>query len=229
MQRGRPSKAIVAGQKYQMLTAVKVNGQDHHGRFIWECLCDCGRTAAVKATYLRTGETKSCGCQKHSGNNRTHGYSHKGSRAYTCWKWLRRRCTDIRLPQYKDYGGRGITYDPRWESFENFLADMGEPPPGTSLDRINNDGNYEKDNCRWADRLTQRLNSRGILRWVIVNGEKMHLAEAVRRFGKVSYRVVAYRLGLGWDIESALNAPSNRGGGSVIPRLDEWKRRMENK
>ena len=82
------------------------------------------------------------------------------NRTYRIWSAMRTRCNNSNVPHYKNYGGRGITICPEWDDFSVFLRDMGECPPGLSIERINNDGNYEKGNCCWADRLTQRLNQR---------------------------------------------------------------------
>lgn len=82
------------------------------------------------------------------------------ARAYISWFNMKQRCTNINNAHYKEYGGRGITYDPRWDSFENFLEDMGDRPIGFSLERKDNDGHYCKDNCKWATALEQRNNRR---------------------------------------------------------------------
>jgi hypothetical protein len=82
-------------------------------------------------------------------------------KAYKSWHMMKQRCDNPNSNRYSRYGGRGITYDPKWETFAGFLEDMGERPEGTSLDRINNDGNYEASNCRWVNRSVQSLNTRG--------------------------------------------------------------------
>jgi hypothetical protein len=161
----------------------------------------------VRATDLRTGMTKSCGCLKSAGNNRTHGRSRTSLQAYRAWKNLRKRCTDPTNPGWKNYGGRGIGFDPSWNRFESFIEDMGEPPRGASIDRINNDGNYCKSNCRWTDRRTQRINSRGPVRWVNINGERLVLIDAVRKFSPVKYTTVLYRIYRGWSEEDAILSP----------------------
>lgn len=127
---------------------------------------------------------------------------------------MKLRCRGAKPQWQKDYVDRGITYDPSWDSFETFLSDMGEPPEGMSLDRIDNDGPYCKDNCRWADRITQRHNSRG-LRRVTVNGELLILAVAVRKYSSVCYLTVLNRILLGWPEEEAV----------LAPKCNRWSRR----
>ncbi len=191
-----------------MLTTVRRNGSDKHGRFTWECRCSCGAPATATATNLRTGEVKSCGCLARAGRP-AHGHKRQsgGSRSWSTWSNMKQRCTNPKMAGWSIYGGRGIRYVKRWEKFANFLADMGERPAGMTLDRRNNDGNYSKANCRWATPMQQRMNSRAPLRWVTLEGEKMHLTEAVRRFSKVSYGVVCSRIHRGWSELDAIMRP----------------------
>ena len=125
-------------------------------RVSWLCRCDCGKTSVIGACPLRDGRTKSCGCCQ---GNFIHGRSY--SPEFRSWWAMRQRCENSNLPRYYDWGGRGITVCDRWQKFENFFADMGEKPtPRHSIDRINNHGNYEPSNCRWATPKQQQRNSR---------------------------------------------------------------------
>lgn len=130
----------------------------------WRCLCECGTTKDVVSSLLTRGESKSCGCLRReisSIRERKHGHAvGKTSQTYNSWSGIIQRCTNPKYWQWDNYGGRGIAVCERWLSFENFLVDMGERPPGTSIDRINNSGNYEPGNCRWATPTQQTANRR---------------------------------------------------------------------
>lgn len=127
----------------------------------WVCLCDCGTERVVVSQSLREGLSKSCGCQKSrmiADSKIQHGRS--GTRAYQTWSDMVRRCTNPDVSNWFLYGGRGIKVCDEWMMFENWNADMGDPPPGLSLERINNDGNYERSNCKWATVAEQNRNHR---------------------------------------------------------------------
>jgi hypothetical protein len=137
----------------------------------------------------------------------THGCS--GTPEHLTWKRIRQRCLSRLSPDYADYGGRGIAICQRWSAFENFLADMGpRPSPEHSIDRIDNDGNYEPSNCRWATIHEQARNRRNN-RYVEVCGERMLLCVALERFG-IADDTYRKRLRLGWSEDRALSAPIRR-------------------
>jgi len=151
-------------------------------------LCDCGTSKTVRNTSLRNGRTVSCGCLQRekasalSSSRATHGKS--SSRAFHSWCAMRQRCYYAPHKDFNSYGGRGIIVCDRWkDSFQNFYDDMGDPPKGLSLDRIDTNGNYSKENCRWADSRTQALTKRRSHK-VVLNGQLMTMSEAARSMGR---------------------------------------------
>lgn len=204
------SKLIdLTGHKYGRLTVLERSTDPAHKRVHWRCRCDCGEELVVLAVSLRTGNTKSCGCfnsDSVSARMKTHG--HGGTPEYYAWHGMIRRCTQPNHKSYKNYGGRGISVCSRWaSSFERFLEDMGPRPSAKhSIDRIDNDGNYEPENCRWADAKTQARNSRKVRR-VTVSSEEMTLKEACKRAG-LKYGTVASRMSRGQTVEEALELGS---------------------
>lgn len=157
------------GRTFKRLTVIE-RAEDYvspkgHRVIQWLCKCECGNAIITVGSSLRRGATTSCGCfhkEKLLEMTRTHGHAEKGlSPTYVSYQSMIARCTNQKLDIFYMYGGRGIAVCIRWlESFENFLADMGERPEGTSLDRVDVDSSYTPENCRWASRSMQSYNQR---------------------------------------------------------------------
>jgi hypothetical protein len=129
----------------------------------------------------------------------------RASRAYIVWKSMRRRCRNPGDISYPWYGGRGIKICERWESFENFFADMGEPPPRHQIDRIDSNGHYEPGNCRWVTKIEQ-ANNQSNNHPVTFGGETLNINQWARRLG-IKRELIKSRLRRGWSVEDTLTKP----------------------
>ena len=159
----------IAGQRFGKLVAIKPVSKQS-GKIVWEFLCDCGNTANYMSWLPRKGQVVSCGCWR----KRQKGLA--TTRSYQIWAKMIQRCASVDHKNYLNYGKRGIKVCDEWLIFSNFYGDMGEAPEGKSLDRINNDGDYCKENCRWASNRTQHTNKR-TNRFITYQGRTMTLVE----------------------------------------------------
>lgn len=151
-----PKYIDITDRRFGRLVVMALHSKSSRSPF-WLCQCDCGNQIIVNGAQLRRGHTRSCKCL-HRETHSKHGQHRTG--AYNSWINMRQRCTNPNNPGYHWWGGRGITICERWQIFENFFADMGPKPPGYTIERINNDGNYEPSNCIWIPNSDQWKNTR---------------------------------------------------------------------
>lgn len=199
----------LTGQRFGKLIVVRRTGS-RNKKALWLCRCDCGGYKEVVSTQLRNGGCQSCGClgkQRTSEAKTTHGYTRAGKRTptYNAWASMKQRCDNSNDRNYKNYGARGISYDPHWRDFGNFLADMGECPPSMTLERPDNDAGYGKANCAWVSR-TEQARNRRMNRWIEYRGKTQTLAEWADELG-IGYDALHGRLRRGWSIKRAFTTP----------------------
>lgn len=203
----------ITGQTFGRLTVLSLAGRSN-AEALWLCRCACGNTKEIRSYYLRSGTSKSCGCYQIE-NRITHGHTvnNDDSRAYKSWENMIQRCTNPRHHYWLKYGGAGITVCERWRAFENFLADMGNRPEETTIDRIDNSGNYEPGNCRWAGRKQQQRN-RSAVRSITWKGETLTMIEWSEKL-HIRYSTLESRIRRGWALSKALTA---KPGSTYAPR-----------
>jgi hypothetical protein len=196
----------LTGQKFGRWTVKGFSHRTERRRYYWACVCECGNEKPVLSDVLRTGKSRSCGCLHKeivSAHRTKHGlHNHP---AYFSYRAMRGRCENPKVEGYELYGGRGITVCPQWSKFETFWLDMGPTwQAGRSIERINNAGNYEPTNCRWATPREQGANRRDN---VIIQTPKgpMMIADAAREFG-ITRNTITSRIRYGWK-ESDLLLP----------------------
>lgn len=200
-------------EKYGRLTTIEevVWIQDaKYRRAYQQCVCSCGTLRLYRLSSLKSGDTQSCGCLMRERSSTANG-RHRRCRTpeYRAWGSMLARCHNTNHRFFRHYGGRGIVICERWlgtTGFSHFLEDIGaRPSPKHSLDRIDNNGNYEPSNCRWATRKEQANNKRSC-RMVTIEGTTDTLSNWCRKQG-ISYNCVQARLRLGWDMVIALTKP----------------------
>lgn len=189
----------LTGKKFSRLTVLSYAGKKGASS-AWNCVCECGQRRSVTISNLRSGRTKSCGCFA-QGRNRTHGKAR--TPVHRAWLSMRDRCLRPKSSAFVDYGGRGISICKEWDTFEGFFADMGDPPEGFTIERVDVNGNYNKQNCRWADRTDQARNRRNC-KFFTIEGKKVRAKEVAEILG-VKYKTIMARIKYGWTDEEILS------------------------
>ena len=217
----------LTGERYGRLTAISSTGVKKGTSMVWSFMCDCGNQVERASGEVRRGKTHSCGCLRSElskakmksfqtlGTIASSTHRMTGAPEFISWDSMKQRCLNPDHKSFKDYGGRGVVICDRWiDSFDKFLADMGERPEGTTLDRVDTNGNYEPGNCRWATGKVQGNNKRSSR-----NITFMGLTRTLKQWADgagISNKVLAYRLANGWDMKEALMTKTDHGNG--------WKR-----
>lgn len=218
----------LSGARYGRLTVVAKAAEKRGRHTAWICRCDCGAETVVSRHSLTSGNTNSCGCYNKDINAARflkHG-QHRNP-AYHCWQAVKNRCLRPGSAGYEDYGGRGITMCPEWrDDFAAFLRDMGPRPSRRhSVDRIDNDGDYEPSNCRWATQSEQNLNQRRTV-FVEVSGELATVHELAAAAGLPS-NLVKRRLRRGLSLQRALDPKRYGARDPTAPNAEELRKQRE--
>lgn len=206
----------LTGQKFNKLLVIGLEKYIKKGKSTWLCKCDCGNKIITQGGNLKNNNTKSCGClKKENGykigkSNIKHGLYRIPT--YNSWISINQRCSNFNANNYKDYGGRGIAVCSRWtnkrDGFINFLEDMGRCPPGGSIDRINNNGNYCPENCKWSTTKEQSRNRRSSV--ILEHNNKKQCLQDWSIESGIKAETIQCRLKRGWSIEKALTTPAQK-------------------
>jgi len=195
-----------SGDKYNRLTAISFHHKVRYDQY-WLFKCDCGAEKVIRTSHVRSGATKSCGCFNTESRSKRKKHGMNGTRPWRIWRNLINRCDNPNMTQYEDWGGRGISYDPKWKDFSAFWEDMKDGySDNLSIDRIDNNKNYCKENCKWSTRKEQNNNQR-TNRLIAVNGETKTMTEwgelLCIKPGTIWNRIE----NLGWSPEDAVTIP----------------------
>jgi len=196
----------LVGKKFGRLTVIERAENDKYKNACWLCQCECGNKKIIKGVNLVRGFTKSCGClHKEKFRHVTHNLTN--TRIFTIWMGIKKRCCNKKSSNYNLYGGRGITYCKEWEQFESFYnwAINNGYKDNLSIDRIDVNGNYEPNNCRWVDMKTQQNNTRRN-HYITYKNETKTATEWAEFLG-VGYWGFIHRINRGWNIDRIFNQP----------------------
>jgi hypothetical protein len=202
------------GRKFHRLTVLEERGRDSWGQVLWLCECDCGKTVVVVSGNLRNGVSKSCGCWNLNSLSGRAKHNLSKSGTYRTWKHMMARCYNKKDARYKYYGGRGVSICERWQDFVAFYEDMGDKPDGYSIERIDNNGNYEPSNCEWATIAEQNRNNRRTVK-IEYDGQTRCMSEWARLLG-VPKMTFSYRIKTK-PLDAAFKMSGYNNGTTVTP------------
>lgn len=211
------NKKDITGMKFNMWTVLECVGKNRFGSYLWKCRCDCGTERIVEGRSVRTGTSRGCGCTRGRNNKRNLKHGGKGERLYGVWSSMKGRCLNPNDTYYDRYGGRGIRIYDDWMSYENFRDwaltsgyDKNAPFRSCTIDRIDNDGDYRPDNCRWVTQKEQDNNRSS--NHIITNsaGESRTLSEWAELTGIRKDTLRRRICVMNWDIDRALTEPVHR-------------------
>ncbi len=199
----------LTGDRFTYLKVIRFTNKKWGGIRLWECLCKCGKTVHTTTTKIRSGHTKSCGCYS---KDRATTHNMSATRFNQTFRSIKQRCTNPNISKYHLYGGKGIKC--LWKSFEEFRDDMYESYLGhvekfgeidTTIERIDGNKNYSKENCRWATRLEQARNTKNVI-FLTFNGKKLCLGEWSKELN-IRKKTLYNRIYKGWSVERAITTP----------------------
>jgi hypothetical protein len=204
----------LTGQRFGRLTVIEYAGKDKHRNILWLCKCDCGTETIVFSGNLKRGNTFSCGCyqrERTKDAHTTHNLTHTNPRLYEIWSDMKKRCFKPNTTGYIHWGGRGISVCHEWLEYKSFYdwAISNGYKDFLTIERVDNDGNYEPDNCKWITKGEQSRNTTRNHK-VTFNKETMTLSEWSRKMG-MSASTLRFRLIHGWSVEKALTTPVRKG------------------
>lgn len=214
----------LSGKRFGKLVVLHQHSEkSKSGRICWVCICDCGTIRVIQGNNLQSGNSKSCGCEssrrKIGLKSKTHGISDHHP-LYVAWINLKHRCFNENDTQYKRYGGRGITVYEGWvhdfRAFYDWSLENGWRE-GLTIDRINNDGNYEPSNCRWVERKVQNSNRSSNV-WICFEGEH-HTLQQWSTITGIKAPTIAKRIKSGWSVEDAL---------TILPKRSNFQKEGQN-
>ena len=207
----------LTGKKYGRLTVIERAGSTTQKKALWNCRCDCGNEIIVVGSHLLNGNTRSCGCYKRDlTSERMSSHGKSKTRLHHIWKNMRQRCSNPHKPDYKYYGGKGITVDDIWNDYEVFAkwAIENGYSDNLTIDRIDVNGNYCPNNCRWVS-MTEQARNMSRNRIITYNGESHCVTEWGEILG-ISAKVLSSRINAhGWSVERAFTTPVRGSGGTV--------------